>query len=61
MARHCEPQFVVEWRNVKPPKCCHTCDWYNKEGQCEFFKMEPPEEFANTKDQCEKWIQEIPF
>ena len=61
MARHAEPQFVIDWRNLKAPKVCHTCDWYDKEGICNFHKSEPPEDFASTIGACDSWVEELPF
>lgn len=61
MSRPAEPQFVIEWRNRTAPKCCHTCDWYTKEGFCDFHKSEPPENFVNTQNACDSWIEELPF
>jgi sulfatase maturation enzyme AslB (radical SAM superfamily) len=61
--RHNEPSHVIQWREAiaNPPKCCHTCDWYDKDGVCGFHKSEPPEDFAATNGACESWIQEMPF
>lgn len=55
------PQIVIEWRNRKAPKCCHTCDWYDKEGHCQFYKQTPPISYAESLDVCESWLEEIPF
>ena len=62
--RHPEPSFVVQWREVErkgPPKCCHTCEWYEADGKCAKHEMEPPAEFAATEDECPDWIRECPF
>ena len=59
-----EPEFLIQWREwmrAGPPKCCHTCDNFNKSGHCLAFDMTPPEDFASTVDACEQWIMEIPF
>jgi hypothetical protein len=59
-----EPEFLIQWREwvqAGPPKCCHTCDYYDHHGKCFEFDMMPPEDFASTVDACDKWIQEIPF
>ena len=61
MPRPNEPQFVVDGRLRQPPRVCHTCDWYSKDGVCDFHKSEPPEDFANTKDACESWLEELLF
>jgi hypothetical protein len=58
--RHKEPEFVLVWRQPVP-KCCHTCEHYGVDGQCVVFFMEPPEEFADTRDACESWEIEVPF
>jgi hypothetical protein len=55
-----EPEFVTIWR-AGPPKCCHTCEHFNQSGRCLEFDMEPPEDFAATKDACEMWSFDIPF
>lgn len=59
--RHEEPDFVKKWRYIPAPRCCHTCDWYDKQGICQFHKSEPPKEFAETINACATWIEEIPF
>lgn len=57
-----EPDFLIEWRQTRnTPHCCHTCAHYNYEGWCRKFKSTPPAEFANTRDACESWEDEIPF
>jgi sulfatase maturation enzyme AslB (radical SAM superfamily) len=61
MARHLEPEFVTEWKKREIPKCCHTCDWYSKQGVCQFHQSEPPEDFAKEVNSCNDWIEEIPF
>jgi hypothetical protein len=64
MSRPPEPQFLVdyrEWVKAGPPKCCHTCDWYEDDGKCAKYEMEPPAEFAATEDECHDWIEECPF
>lgn len=59
-----EPDFVTAWREwVKqgPPRCCHTCQFYNNDGECDFYHMVPPPEFVSETSKCDKWIMEIPF
>jgi hypothetical protein len=58
-----EPVWLKEWRIIAAsvPKLCHTCDHYNGDGMCEKFDMYPPEEFAETKNACEKWEIECGF
>lgn len=59
--KHKEPLFVTDWRYIKAPKCCHTCDNYLPNGECRIYNTIPPEEFAMTKDVCDKWDLEIGF
>lgn len=61
--KHEMPAFVVEWYDMRdnPPKCCHTCEFYRYDGVCTQFDMRPPEDFAATIDQCDKWEMECPF
>ena len=64
MARPAEPEYLVQWRKwlaEGPPKCCHTCEHYSKEGHCYQYKMTPPPEFADSVGECKDWIPEIPF
>lgn len=60
-----EPDFLVEYKRLKalpPPKCCHTCDFYNKKTMfCSKYNMNPPEDFVNTQDNCPNYIEELPF
>lgn len=56
-----EPKFVTEWREMKAPKCCHTCDNYLPDGKCRKFNMIPPEDFAMTDGACPNWVLEIGF
>lgn len=64
MPRHKEPAKVTAWYRGAPgqiPKCCHTCEHYNQYGNCDVYAMQPPADFAEAEDQCEAWVQEIPF
>lgn len=59
-----EPDFLIQWREwmrAGPPKCCHTCEHYDRSGRCLVFDMTPPEDFASTVDGCDKWEEECPF
>jgi hypothetical protein len=59
-----EPEWLIQWREwmrAGPPKCCHTCDHYDKSGHCLAFDLRPPEEFAGTVDACDRWLMEVPF
>ena len=62
--RHPEPKIVTLYREAirqKPPKVCHTCDYYTKDGLCQEFNAEPPVDFATQPNSCELWAEEIPF
>ena len=66
--RHKTPLIVSEYYNqvsaikeIKEPECCHTCDSYTEEGICREYLITPPEDFAQTTNQCELWIPIIPF
>lgn len=62
--RHPIPKIVADYDLLiekGPPKCCHTCDFYDVNGTCVAFFMEPPEDFASTVDACPEHILEIPF
>lgn len=56
-----EPDFVREWREMKQPKCCHTCDSYDSRGNCTYHVQRPPADFAACCDECPDWSAEIPF
>ena len=62
--RPSEPEFLKQWREwqaMGPPKLCHTCEFFDAEGQCAKFNMAPPAEFANTADACDSWLWAVPF
>jgi hypothetical protein len=62
--RHPEPEIVRLWRIMTGiPKCCHTCEHYDKDGVCTKFNAVPPREFAENLDACKDWSSEdgIPF
>jgi hypothetical protein len=64
MSRPPKPPELVQWEEwitAGPPQFCHNCDHYSGTGQCFIFKMTVPVEFVNTKGQCDKWSQEVPF
>jgi hypothetical protein len=50
-----------DWIKAGPPKCCHTCDHYSKDGHCFMLDARPPEEFAAAQDACGEWTEEVPF
>ena len=57
-----EPDFVTEWRKQSAtPKCCHTCEHYSIDGECEYHGMTPPDDFTALADACLDWAMEIPF
>jgi len=60
-----EPEYLIKYRDMLkagPPKCCHTCEDYDKRRMfCYVFKMIPPEDFAATQDACHRYSNEIPF
>lgn len=59
-----EPEIVRQWREwdkMGPPRCCHTCDFYEPDGHCRKHKQRPPDDFAATPDACPDWTREVPF
>jgi hypothetical protein len=59
-----EPDIVTLYRQQirqSPPKVCHTCESYLKNGMCLEFNQEPPELFTRTVGVCDLWTEEIPF
>ena len=62
--RHSEPEVVLQWRrrfDEGPPKCCHTCDHYSREGECSKYDMQPPADFAASVGACPEWVEAVPF
>lgn len=60
--KHDMPDHIKEfYRYKEPPKCCHTCDFYMDDGNCQIYNMTPPEEFAAQEGQCDKWQEVITF
>lgn len=62
--RHPRPQYIEQYYanfGRPPPECCHTCDYYNEDGKCSFYNMEPPADFAKTEGECPEWVELIPF
>jgi hypothetical protein len=59
--KHEEPKFVTDWREMKPPKCCHTCDNYLPNGECRQYNSIPPKDFAESINACDSWDLEVPF
>ena len=62
--RHAEPEDVLHYRLAKhrqPPACCHTCEHYDRHGNCTKFDQSPPEDFAAMIGACPEWEEEIPF
>jgi NAD-dependent SIR2 family protein deacetylase len=59
-----KPVFLIqyeEWRKAGPPRFCHTCENYDMRGHCIFFNMRPPESFTQAQNNCEHWLEELPF
>lgn len=59
-----QPEIVSAYYkaiNTPVPKCCHTCEWYDSAGVCGKFNAVPPESFTQEVNQCDDWMQEIPF
>lgn len=66
MPQHPEPQILKDWwndpqRNSNPPKVCHICEHYDREGMCAQFRAEPPLDFAHAPGACDNWLELIPF
>jgi len=62
--RHPIPKVVADYDRLieqGPPKCCHTCEFYDIKGMCTAFFMEPPEAFAATPNECPEYENEAPF
>ena len=51
----------LEWRKNGPPKFCHNCIQYDKDGVCLLFGAEPPEEFTQKQGECLEWEEDVPF
>ena len=43
------------------PKLCYNCEFLDENGVCRVYGQEPPIDFYNTPNACEKWDQQIPF
>jgi hypothetical protein len=62
--RHPIPDIVSDYDRLiaqGPPRCCHTCEFYDIKGMCTAFFMEPPEAFAATPSECPEYENEAPF
>ncbi len=59
--RHPEPKILIEYKTKVYPEICHTCEYYNSDGLCLKFRMEPPEDFAATHQACPEWFVLVPF
>ncbi len=62
--RHAEPKELKDYYgliNMGVPRCCHSCEHYDKDGVCVKFNMEPPEDFAKTMGECAEWSIDVPF
>ena len=59
---------IQEWREAvhNPPKCCVNCDHYpeahwKEDATCQKFKQSPPQEFAESENNCPEWVDLLPF
>jgi hypothetical protein len=66
--RHEKPEELIAHEKMMkevfekgPPRFCHNCLHYTREGKCEKFDMEPPKEFTQMANQCDEWYMEPPF
>jgi hypothetical protein len=59
--RHPEPKILIEYKTKVYPEICHTCEYYDSDGLCLKFRMEPPEDFAATHQACPEWFVLVPF
>jgi hypothetical protein len=61
--RYKTPDFVSEYYNRNPPKCCHTCEHFIiVDARCMKFEQQVPEDFAQSIEVCEQWSELIvPF
>jgi hypothetical protein len=64
MSRHPEPDSITDYKRLiaqGPPKCCHSCEFYDVKGKCVVFFMAPPADFAATVGECPEWVCDVPF
>jgi hypothetical protein len=65
--RHPKPDILIKYETQRVhlresyPRICHTCDFYTDNGVCERYGSEPPQDFAQTQNQCQEWKDIIPF
>ncbi len=61
---------IQEWREAvhNPPKCCLNCDNYlahagewEESASCKEFNANPPREFVEVANECQAWLDLIPF
>jgi hypothetical protein len=59
---------IREWRSVvnNPPRCCVNCDHYtdaywSTDEICKRYNANPPQEYAESENECPEWVQMIPF
>lgn len=58
------PKILLDYRKQcdrMKPKVCYNCDHYSGTGICEVYKDAPPPEFTEIANQCDQWLEEIPF
>ena len=49
------------WEDAGPPRCCHTCDFYDLDGNCARVDVPVPEGFDALDRACDQWMREAPF
>lgn len=54
-----EPEFVRIYPEA--PKGCYTCEFFRFNRRCEVYDDEVPKEYSDKINNCEHWIEEIPF
>lgn len=59
---------MQEWREFanNPPKCCVNCEHYtdaewSEDDRCRKYNETPPQEYAESENECPEWVQMIPF
>jgi len=57
----CAAKKRQEPKTVSALKCCASCEELTPEGFCLAFHETPPADFIEKINDCEKYIQCIPF
>ena len=55
-ARARQAPAAPPWR-----RCCASCEMLSDDGYCEAFEENPPIEFIESENKCEKYCELIPF